>query len=244
MYSAVIIDDEKYVIKSLKATLHDMEHFSFVAEFNDGLSALEYLRAEKPELAFLDVRMPGLSGLELLEKAYEEHLPTLFIIISGYADFTYAQSALRHNALGYCLKPFDRADLMASVEKARELLEKRAPAASPSTPGSRNKAVNTMLAYVEEHYMDDISMQSLADLCHMSLNYAGQLFRQSMDQTFSSYLTDLRIRHAVELLTGTDMPVAQVAARVGYRDYFYFAKVFKRATGVTPSGYRQEDEPE
>lgn len=246
MYSAIIIDDEKYVIKSLKATLRDMAHFTFVAEFNDGLSALDYLRAEQPDLAFVDVRLPGLNGLELLRQAKAENLPTLFIVISGFADFTYAQTAMLYNALGYCLKPFDRAELLGVLEKARALLAARpAPAPVPAgTTPTRSRTVNTMLAYLEEHYMDDISMQSLANLCHMSLNYAGQQFRQTMNQTFSSYLTSLRIRRAIELLTSTDLPVSQVAAQVGYRDYFYFAKVFKRATGMTPSSYRHEDEPE
>ena len=64
-----------------------------------------------------------------------------------------------------------------------------------------------------------------------------------MNQTLNSYLTDLRIRHAIDLLTTTDLPVSQVAAMVGYHDYFYFARVFKKTTQMTPSSYRHEEEP-
>ena len=246
MYSAIVIDDEKWVIKSLKATLRDMEHFTFTAEFNDGLSAYDYLREKKPDLAFVDVRLPGMGGLELLRRAREDGLPTLFIVISGYADFAYAQSAMLYNALGYCVKPFSREELMHVVDKACDILDARSrppeKAATPAAP-TRNKAVNAMLAYMDEHYMEDISMQTLADLCHMNLNYAGQLFRQTMNQTLNSYLTDLRIRHAIDLLTTTDLHVSQVAAMVGYHDYFYFARVFKKTTQMTPSSYRHEEEP-
>ena len=100
-----------------------------------------------------------------------------------------------------------------------------------------------MVDYINSHYMEDISIQTLADLCSINPNYAGQLFKQKMNQTFNSYLSNLRIRQAIHLLTNTDMPVALVAASVGYQDYFYFAKVFKKITGATPSSYRHEEEP-
>ncbi|MGN0779035.1 MAG: response regulator [Aristaeellaceae bacterium] len=245
MYSAIIVDDEKWVIKSLKATLKGLEDVDFTAEFYDGLSAYAYLRDSRPDLAFVDVRLPGMGGLELLRRAKEEKLPTLFIVISGYADFAYAQSAMLYNALGYCVKPFSREELTRVVDKARGILEQRGtpPEKPVNAAPTRNKAVNTMLAYLDKHYMEDISMQTLAELCHMNLNYAGQLFRQTMNQTLNSYLTELRIRHAIDLLTTTDLPVAQVAAMVGYHDYFYFARVFKKTTQTTPSSYRHEEEP-
>lgn len=251
MYRAIIIDDEKWVVKSLIATLKDMEHFQIVAELNDGLSAIRYLKEYEPDLAFVDVRLPGMSGLEILQEANSLGLKTLFIVISGHAEFAYAQKAMLHNAIGYCLKPFSHSELSDSVNKAWALLQKRQQAETPSpsaanepAPASatKNKAVNQMLDYILGHYMEDISIQTLADLCSINPNYAGQLFKQKMNQTFNSYLANLRIQQAIHLLTNTDMPVALVASSVGYQDYFYFAKVFKKITGSTPSSYRQEDD--
>ena len=100
-----------------------------------------------------------------------------------------------------------------------------------------------MIDYINSHYMEDISIQTLADLCSINPNYAGQLFKQKMNQTFNSSLSNFRIQKAEKLLVDTDMPIALVAASVGYQDYFYFAKVFKKLTGSTPSSYRHEDEP-
>ncbi len=253
MYRAIIIDDEKWVVKSLIATLKDMEHFQIVAELNDGLSALRYLKEYEPDLAFVDVRLPGMNGLEILREANSLGLRTLFIVISGHAEFAYAQKAMLHNAIGYCLKPFSYNELSDAVNKAWILLQKRHQTESVPTPAvleaapaaaTKNKAVSSMLDYIHEHYMEDISIQTLADLCSINPNYAGQLFKQKVNQTFNSYLSNLRIQQAIHLLTNTDMPVSFVAAAVGYQDYFYFAKVFKKLTGSTPSSYRQEDEPE
>lgn len=254
MYRAIIIDDEKWVVKSLIATLADMEHFQIVTELYDGLSAIRYLREQEPDLAFVDVRLPGMSGLEILQESTRLGLKTLFIVISGHAEFAYAQKAMLHNAIGYCLKPFSHSELSDAVSKAYALLEKRRlennlPAAGfVSQPESTacpsvGKSVAMMVDYINRHYMEDISIQTLADLCSINPNYTGQLFKQKMNQTFNSYLSNLRIQHAIQLLTNTDMPVALVAASVGYPDYFYFAKVFKKITGSTPSSYRHEEEP-
>ena len=251
MYQAIIIDDEKWVVQSLIATLKNLEHFEITEKIHDGLTAMQYLKEHQPDLAFVDVRLPGMSGLEILEEANSLGLKTLFIVISGHAEFEYAQKAMLHNAISYCLKPFSRTELTDAVNKAYLLLENRrklqdtsqetTPPAS-AAPATKNKMVQTMISYTQEHYMDDISIQTLAELCSINPNYAGQLFKQKMNQTFSSYLTELRIRQAIHLLTTTDMPVALVAASVGYQDYFYFAKVFKKITHATPSSYRHEEE--
>lgn len=254
MYQAIIVDDEKWVVKSLTATLGSMQvmdQFHIAAELYDGLSAIRYIKEQQPDLAFVDVRLPGMSGLEILQESNRLGLKTLFIIISGHAEFAYAQKAMLHNAIGYCLKPFSRSELSDSIQKASQLLEKRKEAALPAAKTdssvpvlSRGNFVSIMVDYINTHYMEDISTQTLADLCSINPNYAGQLFKQKMNQTFSNYLSNLRIQKAEKLLVDTDMPIALVAASVGYQDYFYFAKVFKKLTGSTPSSYRHEEEPD
>lgn len=125
MYRAIVIDDEKWVVKSLIATIKDQDYFEIVEELYDGISGLSYIQNSQPELAFVDVRLPGMSGLELLKAAEENGCRTLFIVISGHAEFAYAQKAMQHNAIGYCLKPFSRNELLDSMQKAYNILEKQ-----------------------------------------------------------------------------------------------------------------------
>ena len=122
MYHAVIIDDEKWVVKSLIATIKDQSMFDITAEFYNGTSGLEYIRTRKPDLAFVDIRMPGMGGLDILQTTHAEGLPTLFIMISGHAEFAYAQKAMFHNAIGYCLKPFSKSELIDAMNKAYIIL--------------------------------------------------------------------------------------------------------------------------
>ncbi|MDO5422928.1 MAG: AraC family transcriptional regulator [Eubacteriales bacterium] len=253
MYQAIVIDDEKWVIKSLIATISDQDYFEITGEFLDGVSGLSYIKEHQPDLAFVDVRLPGMSGLELLQEAQKAGCRTLFIIISGHAEFAYAQKAMLHNAIGYCLKPFSKSELTDAMQKAFHILEDRKEPAPPEPPAPEpignfvpktrtvsNRTVQTMLDYITQHYCEDLSIQDLSDLCCINPNYASQLFKQETGCTFSSYLTDLRIQRAVHLLTTTDMAVFLIASHVGYRDYFYFAKVFKKITGSTPTAYRKE----
>ena len=259
MYHAIVVDDEKWVVKSLIATIRNQEYFQIVAELYDGLSGLEYIRAHHPDLAFVDVRLPGMGGLDILQAAHAEGLNTLFIMISGHAEFAYAQKAMFHNAIGYCLKPFSPSELMDSMEKGYLLLNQRQALTSqsketdtaleadgqfrPKHLTSGHKSVQMMIDYTEAHYQQDISIQNLADHCSINANYASQIFRQEMGITFISYLTSLRMDHAAWLLTHTSQTVFTIAAQVGYSDYFYFAKVFKKAMGCTPTAFRKSTPP-
>lgn len=259
MYKMVIIDDEKWAARSLLAIVRSQIWFQEAGEASDALSGLQLLEKTRPQLAFVDVEMPGMSGLELLQSAQNMGLSTLFIMISGHAEFAYAQKAMFHGAISYCLKPFSKNELLDSMEKAYHMLERAVgdlagvPYASPPAPQpvkhtvrgdegaascTANRMVNEMLQYIHAHFQENISVQDLAALCFINQSYAGQLFRQEMGDTFNNYLAHIRVEKAIGLLTQTDMNIAAIAVAVGYRDYFYFAKVFKRVTGMTPSGYR------
>lgn len=251
MYQAIIIDDEKWIVKSLIATIKNQEYFQITEEFYDGLSGLEYIRTHEPDLAFVDVRIPGMGGLDILQVAHTEGLRTLFIMISGHAEFAYAQKAMFHNAIGYCLKPFSRNELLDSMQKAWRILNEQGRDESDTSSNSiqdgfiprhltsSHKSVQAMIDYTESHYREDISIQDLAEHCSINANYASQLFKHETGTSFISFLTALRMEHAEWLLSHTADPVFQIAAAVGYSDYFYFARVFKKVKGYTPTSFRK-----
>jgi len=125
MYSAFIVDDENLIIKSLKASVDwEMLGFEVVGEANDGIEAYERILQLRPDIVFADIRMPGMSGLELTKKVMNLYPNILFVIISGYAEFAYAQKAMSYGVLGYCLKPFDEIEIISVLQKARGILEK------------------------------------------------------------------------------------------------------------------------
>lgn len=127
MYKVFIADDEEFVVKSLmKGTRWEEYGFEAVASAKDGIEAYEAICKAKPHLVFTDIRMPGMSGLELIKNIQKVHKDILFVVISGYAEFAYAQKAIDYGAIGYCLKPFDEDEISSLLKKARSILEKTA----------------------------------------------------------------------------------------------------------------------
>lgn len=102
------------------------------------------------------------------------------------------------------------------------------------------KIAQMLRVYIEEHYTEDISLQNVAEYFKYSEAYFCKIFKQCFDKGFIVYLTELRVEKAKKLLEDIAVNVKDVSLQVGYRDSNYFAKVFKRIVGMTPSEYRNE----
>lgn len=106
MYSVILIDDEYMIKQSLRKIIADSApDFQVVGEARNGQEALEQIRLHSPDLIFVDIRMPVMSGLELMERLSQERSETEMIIISGYNDFSYVQQGMKYGAKAYILKP-------------------------------------------------------------------------------------------------------------------------------------------
>lgn len=92
--------------------------------------------------------------------------------------------------------------------------------------------------YVDKHYMEDISRESLTDVLYFDPDYASRLFRKQTGISFMKYVTQKRLGEAKKLLKETTMPISTVASKVGYDNFSYFTRVFKKEVGVTPIRYR------
>lgn len=92
--------------------------------------------------------------------------------------------------------------------------------------------------YIRENYMFDISMQDMARTMNYSEAYFCKLFKQCFNKNFTSYLTEFRVAEAKKLLEEPTVNVKEIGKAVGYADSNYFAKVFKRITGQSPTEYR------
>lgn len=119
MFKVLLVDDEVYVRKGLLEIIPwEALKFSVVGEANNGAEALEMIEQLEPDLVITDIRMPTLDGLDLIRSVYAQaRLPLIFIIISGFHDFNYAQQALRYGVHDYILKPIDEEEMTAALRK-------------------------------------------------------------------------------------------------------------------------------
>lgn len=96
-----------------------------------------------------------------------------------------------------------------------------------------------LLRFVDSNYADSLNLQKLCNQYFINVSYCCELFRKEKNMTFTQYITQLRMTHACELLSNTALPLKAICECVGYNDYFYFDKVFKKNIGCTPSEYRK-----
>ena len=108
--------------------------------------------------------------------------------------------------------------------------------------GSANQHFKQMLRFVEMHYMENLNLQSLCEQFYINVSYCCELFRRETQMTFTQYITNLRMEETKKMLRETTLPLKEICERIGYNDYFYFDKVFKKNVGCTPSEYRKNHE--
>ena len=116
MYHVLLADDEPWIIEGLKASI-DWQAEGFVINYiaYNGLEADRIIQEEAPELALIDIRMPGMNGLDVIKRSNDLLTGTRFIISSGYAEFEYARKGIELKVDGYLLKPFTEDLLLEQV---------------------------------------------------------------------------------------------------------------------------------
>ena len=254
MYSVVLLDDEPWILKGIRKTFDwNKMGFEVIGEFTSSKVAWEACSDNAPDVIFTDIRMPNYSGIDLLKMAREKMLDTEFVVISGFAEFQYVQQALRYSAFDYCLKPIQKNDADAVLEKLRNHLDKksemktkvyRAQGESDSKEGIiiselYNKKFEEMIEYIRNHYHEKLYLNELADKFYFNANYCCYLFKKMMNTTFSDFVTDLKMKEVGEIMKrDQSISIDEAARMVGYDDYYYFSKVFKKYFGITPRQYK------
>lgn len=244
MMKVVVVEDEDLVRRGIVLTV-DWAGVgcAVVGEAADGMAGLEVIRANQPDLIITDIKMPRLDGIEMIRRLREEGCRAYVILLTAYSDFSYAQAAVKLGAVDYLLKPFQDGELEEAVTRLRERVT---PTETPSvgkeiSEEGKSKYVMEALRYIAGHYNDpDMSVSSVARDLGISEGHLSHVFKKETSRTLGSYLTDYRIRKAMELLKDCRNKVYEVADRVGYRDITYFSSTFKRVVGVSPSEYQKQ----
>ena len=119
MRKVLLVDDEPFILQGLKAVIDwNSEGFEVVRSCANGREAYEYLKEEKVDVILADIKMPEMTGIELLRRIREEGISdAFFIILTGFKDFTYIQTAMRYDCMEYMLKPVEKTELTGVLRK-------------------------------------------------------------------------------------------------------------------------------
>lgn len=157
MHRLVVIDDEYIVVEGIRALISRLKlDYEVTGAAYDGIHGLEIVQRIKPDVVITDIRIPGMDGLSLIEAAKEFCPDTVFIVISGYSEFVYAQRALSLGVKGYIDKPITAEklkDVFDRIEKERKRIQHE------DTEKSRKKREK----YEELQAILEVGIRSVAD---------------------------------------------------------------------------------
>ncbi|WP_141501821.1 response regulator transcription factor [Paenibacillus luteus] len=146
MRQVMIVDDERWIRRGLIQSIPWEElGLALAGEAEDGEDAYHMALLKKPDLLFLDMRMPGLDGKQLLALLGKELPELLTIVVSGYSDFEYTKEAIRHKAFDYLLKPIKKDELAAVLGKALTELDRRETSEAREREGSAKNWLENIL---------------------------------------------------------------------------------------------------
>lgn len=250
MYKLLIVDDEPQILEGLKRSL-DWKKYGFgrietSETYETAISkAVELL----PHLAIFDVCIGKERGFDAIHKLNELRISTKYIIMSGYAQFQYAQEAIRCGAKDYLLKPMERSKLQNAVEKI--IVEDLNGTLAGMDPDkldmdpvlgvryeSLSKLTNRILLMVKAEFSHNVNLKKVAERFRMNGTYLGQLFLKDTNMKFSDYLKAYRMLCARDLIQTTDEKISTIALSVGYSNLNYFYKHFQAFFNKSPSDLR------
>ena len=103
-----------------------------------------------------------------------------------------------------------------------------------------NALINEIIKNINENYGSRILIQEFAKKFNLNPNYLSSLFKSVCGKSFTSYLTELRLKKAKELLEDSSLSLYEISDKVGYDDYFHFSKIFKKYNGLSPANFRKK----
>lgn len=256
MYKILIADDEAMEREALTELVsRRFEHEVEIHTADNGRKTVDTALLLGADLILMDIEMPGVNGLDAARTVLARLPACKIIFVTAYGLFQYAYEAMRLGACGYILKPVVPDEAEAAIRRALAQIEAErrltalAPAAVEQTPEDEDSdAQNTQMGqlmaqvkkYLRENYMYELSLDSVADILGISPAYLSTQFKKYQHIGFLDCLTEVRMQAACGLLTDPLRSTAEVAGMVGYEDASYFARAFKKKTGLTPTQYRRE----
>lgn len=170
MYKLLIADDEAFIRTGLRSLIEwEVYGIEVIGEAEDGMKAYLSIKSLKPDLVLLDISMPNVTGLELMELCSHMGQPPKFIVLSGYNDFQYLQKSMQFGAINYLLKPVDQDELTQTVISSVKLLDDL-HAHQQQFQESLSSLRNNVLARVLRNRIDSRELREKCQVVNVSLH--------------------------------------------------------------------------
>lgn len=254
MLQVLLVDDEEIAVNALKRRVNWSKYeVEQVFTANSMQQAQDIFQREKIHFMLCDIEMPRGSGLDLYEWVKVYYPETECIYITCHPEYSYIRRALKLGSADYILKPIDYQELDEIILQLVERLKRQRKTeqipedivrrlVEEEGKQKRDDTIQEVKRFILEHIQETIYVEEIARHVHLNEQYLMRIFKKETGMSLLEFVTIERIKLAKELLEKTNYPINKVADCVGYGNYSYFTKIFKRYENMSPKEYRQHSE--
>ena len=238
MWKVMIADDENYMLEAME-NLIDWKKMEcqLVYKARNGQVLLEQIKKNPPDIIITDIKMPLVSGIEVAKYVYEHKIMAKVIILSAYADFQYAQEAIKYDVCGYIIKTSVIEMLPGMIQKAiGKLSATLAETEREEEEQFSDDILGRLQKYISEHYMDKLNLTQIAQEIHANGSYLSRLYKTKTGQNLFDVINKMKLEKAKEYMS-QGKRIYEIAQMVGFDDVSYFSRVFRKHEGCSPREY-------
>lgn len=225
----LMVDDEPIVLEQLEFLIKPMCPLWNLYSAMDSIQALELSKNIDFQLAFVDIELPGKSGLELAKELKKFNNQLEIIILTAHQDFEYAKQSIKIGVSEYLTKPIIKDELKGAVERHTNDIELK----------EYSEMIRKALNIIHKRYKEKTALGDVANDIHVNTSYLSRKFKEETDISFSEYLTNYRIEMAKNLLLSHNRySISDVAEGTGFNSLHYFSSSFKKQVGMSPKQYQ------
>ncbi|HHX17464.1 MAG TPA: response regulator [Clostridium sp.] len=252
MYKVMIIDDERPLRNLLRNIIEKEEDLDVevAGEAAGSIEAINTIDEIKPDIAFVDIRMPFMDGIEFSKIAMRRYPDLKIIVLSAFSDFECARECIGIGVCDYLLKPINSKEIRKTLLKVindinlKKSSEEKLLTDDDYQMVHKNDTVCKIKKYIEENYeQPDLNVASIAQIFGFNASYLSRLFKAETDSNLIDYINECRMKKAIEYAKkGTLMYIT--AKNVGIPDPNYFGKCFKKYTNKNYSEFKKYKDAE
>lgn len=247
-FNILLTDDEELALLGLEEGVKwENLNVDKIYKCHSKDTAIRMIKMYPIDIIITDIEMPNGNGIELIKWIKENKPEIKAIFYTGYAEFSYAQEALRLGVEDYLLKPIPYDELESIIDKIEKKIittEKTVDLSELiedfAEEGSEEIVEKVKKLIAENLSIGNLQREGLAAMVHVSAGYLGRIFKKQTGMAISDYIIKKRIIVAKQLLMKTNLSITDISSRVGISYSSYFTKVFKDNVGMTPQEYRQQ----
>lgn len=234
--NVLIVDDEVMICDGIEKRIIKYGYApDHIYKATSAVRAMEILNTYPIDLVFADINMPFMNGLEFIEKYRDTGI--VFVVISGYDNFAYAQKAIELGVVRYLLKPIKRQEFQKIMDEMTERFRRSEDRAEYGPVTSQ------ILACIRENMSDPrFSLSMCAEKLNLSESSISKVLRKDTGIGFSDLLNKRRIEMSVQMIRQSEgrIRIARLAEQCGFTSQQYFSVVFRKIMNMTPSQYKEK----